>query len=40
MSGKHRGCHDQFWDKAPIHRFFCGKNLKKLFVFLQIVLNW
>ena len=26
MSGKHRGCHDLFWDKAPIHRFFVEKN--------------
>ena len=34
MSGKHRGCHDLFWDKAPIHRFFCGKMF-----FLQIVLT-
>ena len=31
MSGKQRGCHDLFWDKAPIHRFFVEKFEKAFF---------
>ena len=37
MSGKHRGCHDLFWDKAPIHRFFVEKFEE---TFFSNCVNW